>query len=338
MTRLLVGAEQHYDWGDSHSIRTALGAAPADGPVAELWWGTHPMAPSHVDDANGPLLSDVVGDMTMLVKLLACEKPLSLQTHPSPAQARRGYDREEAAGIARDAATRMYRDSSDKPEILVAMSPFEALCGFRAIDDSVSLLESMGWHEESEVLDQAGIDGYLLWAFDQIEAPDMSGSPDWLRHIATVHPGDNGLRVAPLLHHVVLQPGEAVSLPAGNLHAYLYGFGLEVMKSSDNVVRAGFTSKHVDVSELQRIVDTSPLEQPVVRPDSDGNYPCPTDAFGVQHLRTAAGSTLAPSADVRVVYGRLHGTHHSAEVVPAGEGMQFDDAATDVWVCTQTGS
>ena len=335
MPRLLVGAEQHYDWGDTSSIRTALGAAPADRPVAELWWGTHPMAPSRVDDANGPLLSDVVGEMTMLVKLLACERPLSLQTHPSASQARRGFDREDAAGIARDAAHRMYRDPSDKPEILVAMSPFEALCGFRPVDESVSLLESIGWNEESEVLDQAGIDGYVLWAFDQPDAPGLSTAPDWLRRIATVHPGDRGLRVAPLLHHVVLQPGEAVSLPAGNLHAYLHGFGLEVMKSSDNVVRAGFTSKHVDVAELQRIMDTTPLDRPVVLPGPDGGYACPTDAFAVAHMHRAAGSMLPPSSDVRIVYGRLHGVHHSAVVVPAGESMTFDASASDVWVCTQ---
>ena len=335
MARVLVGAEQHYDWGDTRSIRTALGDTPGNEPVAEMWWGTHPVAPSRVDSASGPWLSDVVGEMHMLVKLLACERPLSLQTHPTRQQARSGFDREESAGIALDAPHRMYRDRSDKPEMLVAFSPFEALCGFRDIDRSVELLSSMGWREESEVLDGNGIDGYVLWAFDQSDTPDMSAAPDWLRRISTVHPGDRGLRVAPLLHHVVLQPGEAVALPAGNLHAYLHGFGLEVMRSSDNVVRAGFTTKHVDVAELQRIVDTAPIDDPVVRPDADGRYGSPSPSFGVRHLRSAAGTVLEPVDDVRVVYGRLSGAHHSAVVVPAGEAMEFDGSAADVWVCTQ---
>ena len=335
MGRVLVGAEQHYDWGDTHSIRTALGDSPGAGPVAEMWWGTHHMAPSRVDDPNGPLLSDVVGEMNMLVKLLACELPLSLQTHPTLQQARAGFDREESAGVPLDAAVRMYRDRSDKPEMLIAFSPFEALCGFRDIDRSVALLASIGWRDESEVLDQNGIDGYILWAFDQPVPPDMADAPDWLKRIATVHPGDRGLRVAPLLHHVVLQPGEAISLPAGNLHAYLHGFGLEVMKSSDNVVRAGFTTKHIDAVELQRIVDTAPIDNPVVRPDADGIYPSPSGAFSVRHVRSAAGDTLPAGDGVRIVYGRLGGPHHSAVVVPAGETLVFADDAADVWVCTQ---
>lgn len=334
MPVLVTGSVQKYAWGDTSFIPSLLGL-PVDGsPHAEWWLGTHPVAPSVVVGTGAPLES-VTGPMRMLVKVLSCAQPLSLQTHPTTAQARAGFAREESAGMAADDPRRNYRDDSAKPEMLIALTEFEALCGFDDIDSNVEQLKSYGWNEEAEVLDMNGTDGYVLWAFDQSDTPDMSAAPDWLRRISTVHPGDRGLRVAPLLHHVVLQPGEAVALPAGNLHAYLHGFGLEVMRSSDNVVRAGFTTKHVDVAELQRIVDTAPIDDPVVRPDADGRYGSPSPSFGVRHLRSAAGTVLEPVDDVRVVYGRLSGAHHSAVVVPAGEAMEFDGSAADVWVCTQ---
>lgn len=330
MVRSLFGVEKDYDWGSRDILREMTGGAP--GRVAEIWFGTHPQGEARLDAPDGDPMSSVTGEMHMLVKLLSCEVPLSLQTHPDTAQARRGFAREEAAGIARDAATRMYRDESDKPEILIALDDFEALCGFADPDASIALLHEIGWHEEAEVLDQNGIDGYLLWAFDQPSPPTTPDSPDWLARVATLHPTDRGLRVAPLLNHVVLSPGEAVSLPAGNLHAYLRGTGLEVMTSSDNVVRAGFTSKHIDVPELLRIVDTTVLDDPVVRPVTDGDvvrYASPTPRWDV----------------ARVASGRVDGDdqwrivamtdERPCRVVLLEPGESFDSGGSAAWVCTQ---
>lgn len=330
MAREVHGVEKDYDWGSENVLREMFGRPP--GRVAEMWFGTHPQGEARLDSPDGPALSSVAGPMHMLVKLLSCDRPLSLQTHPDLSQAKRGFAREESAGIARDAVTRMYRDDSDKPEILVALDEFEALCGFADPDTTVSLLHEIGWHDEAEVLDQNGIDGYLLWAFDQPTPPPPATEPEWLTRITALYPDDRGLRVAPLLNHVLLAPGEAVSLPAGNLHAYLRGTGLEVMTSSDNVVRAGFTSKHVDAAELLRIVDTSVLRRPVVTPTSDGDwsrYPSPTSSWDV--ARCASGVVpvddttrivvLADSIPCRVFY------------VPAGDA--FDSGGTPAWVCTQ---
>ena len=330
MVRSLFGVEKDYDWGSRDILREMTGGAP--GRVAEIWFGTHPQGEARLDAPDGDPMSSVTGEMHMLVKLLSCEVPLSLQTHPDTAQARRGFAREEAAGIARDAATRMYRDESDKPEILIALDDFEALCGFADTDASIALLHEIGWHEEAEVLDQNGIDGYLLWAFDQPSPPTPPDSPDWLARVATLHANDRGLRVAPLLNHVVLSPGEAVSLPAGNLHAYLRGTGLEVMTSSDNVVRAGFTSKHIDVPELLRIVDTTVLDDPLVRPVTDGDvvrYASPTPRWDV----------------ARVASGRVDGDdqwrivamtdERPCRVVLLEPGESFDSGGSAAWVCTQ---
>jgi len=305
--RRIVGVEKNYDWGDEITIRHSMGLPSTRGTkVAEMWFGTHPMGPSVLGSAldepvgsgqihaiaralgEAELLSSVTGPMTMLVKLLACAQPLSLQTHPTKEQAREGFAREEAFGIPRDAPHRMYRDESDKPEMIVALSRFEALCGFAPVDDSVEFLKSMGWTAEANTLSSEGIDAYLRWSFDQADIPSMSHSPEWLRRIAHLYPTDPALRIAPLLNHVVLEPGQALSLPAGNLHAYLHGFGLEVMNSSDNVIRAGFTNKHLDVNELLRIVDTSTLENPVVEMSTDGTFPSPSTDFSVSTLNIDA--------------------------------------------------
>jgi mannose-6-phosphate isomerase len=353
--RHIIGVEKNYDWGDETTIRHAQGLPSTRGTkIAELWFGTHPMGPARLGAAlgnetlgagqmravgsalglDGDSLASVTGDMTMLVKLLACAEPLSLQTHPTLEQAREGFAREEALGIPRDAPNRMYRDESDKPEMIVALSRFEALCGFAPVDESVGFLADIGWQTESDFLKDHGIAAYIEWSFAQTDAKPATTAPGWLASLARLHGSDPALRIAPLLNHVVLQEGEALLLPAGNLHAYLHGFGLEVMKSSDNVIRAGFTPKHIDVAELMRVVDTSPLPMPVTTAHPDGTYPSPSSAFSVGTI-----STVDDRIDChRVVWGLERNpdsrvTHPGAYLVPAGESGL--DWFADGWVCTQ---
>ena len=305
MLRRIVGVPQHYSWGDHTSIPSLLGFAPDGDSWAEMWFGTHHVAPAHLDTHDGPLLSEVVGNMDMLVKLLAAGQPLSLQTHPNKEQARLGFDREDTAGIDISAPHRMYRDTSDKPEILIALTAFEALCGFHTLEVICTVFADMQWTQELEVITTHGIAEYLKWCFTQNTPPQMALAPQWLRDIAQLYPNDPGLRVAPLLHHVVLAPGEAICLPAGNLHAYIKGCGLEVMNSSDNVVRAGFTSKHIDVEELLTIVDTSPLATPVISSDASGTYNSPSETFSVQHIIATGEVQFDAVAHHRVIFGPL---------------------------------
>jgi mannose-6-phosphate isomerase len=339
MLRHIVGAPQHYSWGDHTSIPSLLGFAPDGNSWAEMWFGTHHVAPAHLDANNGPLLSQVVGNMEMLVKLLAAGEPLSLQTHPNKEQARRGFDREDTAGIDISAPHRMYRDTSDKPEILIALTSFEALCGFRTIDAICTLFADMQWTTEQEVISTHGLAHYLKWCFAQETPPHISTSPQWLQDIAQLHPNDPGLRVAPLLHHVVLAPGEAICLPAGNLHAYIKGCGLEVMNSSDNVVRAGFTPKHINIEELLAIVDTSPLDAPVITPDASGMYQSPSDAFSVQRIVATSEVRFDAVAHHRVIFGPLSNSSTTPPqmfFLAAGDTGNLNASAGDtIFVCHQ---
>lgn len=329
MPRTIVGIEQDYDWGDARTLREMRGLPP--GRVAEVWYGTHPRGHARLDHADGPDLAEAAGEMTMLVKLLACDKPLSLQTHPTRERARAGFEREESAGVDRDAPERLYRDQSDKPEMLIALGEFEALCGFADAAGTMALLHSMGWDGEAAALAEHGTLRYMQWCFEQTTPPDLDRAPQWLSRIADLYPGDPGLRIAPLLNHVVLRAGEALCLPAGNLHAYLRGAGLEVMSSSDNVVRAGFTTKHIDTDELLAIVDVSPLVSPVAEPVRDGawlRYPSPTPGFTVAH----ATSTVIPADGHHRIVAFLD--ERPVRVVHLGPDESLA-AGRGAWVCTQ---
>ena len=342
MFRRVIGAPQHYDWGDPTFIPELFQLPSNSQPWAEMWFGTHPAAPSRLDTADGQLLSAEIGEMTMLVKVLACTSPLSLQTHPTRQQAERGFARENATGIPLTDPKRVYKDPSDKPELLIALTEFEALCGFDTIEVSIDRLQQIGWREEADVLDQNGIDGYLLWAFDQRTTPSMNAVPGWMSRLSDAYPTDRALRVAPLLHHIVLQPGQAISLPAGNLHAYLHGAGIEVMASSDNVVRAGFTSKHVDVAELLRIVDTSPLEHPIAITtvnDHWTEYSSPSKTFSVASTSWENLSTVEASNAHRFILGPV-GNDATPDMawLPAGESHDFATVPSThnvAWMFTQ---
>lgn len=298
--RLVRGVVQHYAWGHPTAIPRLLGIESDGRPWAELWFGTHLGGASKVvefgDRANGesfnaprssgddsggqstPLLS-VSGELPFLLKVLAAAEPLSLQSHPSEEQARLGYARENRLGIPVSNSRRIYRDPFAKPEVVCALGRFEALCGFRDPVESVELLHSIGGAAShiATLLADHDLDHVLRYLFsgtpeirqilrDTIEACANHESPSarWATKLALAYPDDPAVVVSLLLNHVVLQPGEALYLDPGNLHAYLSGMGVEVMGSSDNVVRCGLTNKHVDVNELLATVVPKPLPNPVV--------------------------------------------------------------------------
>jgi mannose-6-phosphate isomerase len=339
----LVGVVRHYDWGDEDYLPALFGVPPDGRPWAEWWLGTHPGGPAHLTD--GRSLAEVVGEMDILAKVLAARAPLSLQTHPTREQARAGWRRENAAGIALDDPRRIYRDEHDKPELLVALTDFEALCGFRDPAAAISDMERLGWGREARVLGDEGIAGYLAWALGRSDPPtlDRTTLTEHLVTLARHHPGDPGLRVAPLLNHVRLAPGEALALPAGNLHAYLGGAGVEVMTASDNVVRAAFTTKHVDVGELLAVVDVSVLVDPVVRPIADGDvtgYVGPAGAFSLERIDLDGEHRVSADARPRIMLVTSGAVSHRgtertkgrACLVEAGEEVRLSGRAT-VWIC-----
>ena len=281
--RPVRGEIQRYAWGDPLFIPHLLGVEPDGGPWAELWLGTHPSAPSHLDD--GTPLIDLTGELPYLLKVLAAAEPLSLQTHPDADRARAGFDRGD------------YPDPNPKPELLCALTRFEALCGIRPADATVDLLTELGADELAGVVaaDGAGaaLAGLYRGRIDPRPAVEACRTTSverrevtWVRRLADRYPGEPSVAVTLLLNLVVLEPGQCLRLDAGNLHGYLHGAGIELMGNSDNVIRGGLTVKHVDVDDLLAVVDPTPLADPIL-PDGDV-FALP--AAGVALRRLAPGS------------------------------------------------
>ncbi len=294
MTQLVHGQIQHYDWGGLTSIAHLLGHEPDGRPQAELWFGTHPGGPSTL--ADGRTLESAVGPLPYLLKVLSAAKPLSLQVHPSGAQAQSGFEREDTAGIPLNSPQRTYRDPFHKPELLCALTSFEAVCGFAPLDATAALLGELGTAASNLLanLDRGGIEAIIRLLLQErpalgplLDAAAHHADPRcaWLSRLSQQYPGDPSAAMVLLLNYVLLEPGDAIFLGPGNLHAYLGGTGIEVMANSDNVVRAGLTSKHVDADEVLEVLDTTPLIDPLVRPVPTGDggraFPVPVTDFRV---------------------------------------------------------
>ena len=302
----LTNRIQPYAWGSTDAIAELLGVEPDGTPQAELWIGAHPSAPSDAEGtplderiaaAPAQLLGeDRAGDrLGFLLKVLSAAAPLSLQAHPDRPTAARRYAQEEEAGVPLDAPHRLYRDTEHKPELLYALVPFGAMAGFRSPAQARDLLAGL----ELPALPPASAD-LLAGLLDDLAGPEApaalkaatarlltapaeaveplveavaaacAGLPDpsaqCLVDLAGHYPGDPGVLVSTLLNQVRLAPGEALYLPAGNVHAYLWGTGVELMASSDNVLRGGLTPKHVDVGELLDVLDFRVLPAPLLAP------------------------------------------------------------------------
>ncbi len=298
--RRLDNQTQAYAWGSVTAIPELLGLAPTGAPQAELWIGAHPLAPSRLDGRSLDVLIAERPDallgatsverfgprLPFLLKVLAAAQPLSLQAHPSRAQAQAGFARENAAGVPLTAPHRTYKDDNHKPELICALTPFRALCGFRALDATRALLSRLRVERLTPLL--ATLDTGLAGFFRQVMTLSPAEAAALVTDVAhacatrpvrgfeaectnavglaRAYPGDVGVIGALLLNLVELAPGEALALGAGNLHAYLEGTGIELMANSDNVLRGGLTPKHVDVAELVRVLDFSSGPAPIVRP------------------------------------------------------------------------
>lgn len=312
--------------------------------------------------------------LPFLLKILVIGSPLSLQAHPSAEQAQAGYEREEAAGIAGDAPNRTYRDPSPKPEALVALRDTWVLCGFREpaqAADLVAGLQVPALEPLHETLAGGDLDAFrtgLAWllrlpgddrhavatavsaAVEAIDPTDRQDPRSWVRRLAAQHPGDP-TSLAPLLLMVAnLGPGEALHLPAGNLHTYLSGAGVEVMAASDNVLRGGLTPKHIDVDELLAVLRFDPGIPP--GPDrtelDDGvvTYDTGEGSFGLAVVqpdeRQVVVSPRGPSlllatdgaVDVAGPDGNLSIDHGDAAFVAPGEGPLAVSGRGCLWWAT----
>lgn len=317
---------REYAWGSATAIAELLGWPASGTPQAELWLGAHPSAPSELEDGGAwqPLHlwtaehreellgSDVAArwpHLPFLLKVLAAAKPLSIQAHPDADQARRGYAAEEASGVPRDARWRNYPDDRHKPELIYALTPFTVLRGFREPADIRRRFEAVGLGDAQCLRSLDGgaetrLRAFLLglleasaeeaesWVRTALSEIDRRGARDeseaWLPRLADEYGLDRGV-LGPLFLHVFrLEPGEALYTGAGVLHAYLEGLGIEVMASSDNVLRGGLTVKHIDPEELARVVRYVPQAprrtEGVMRP-GELRFDTPADEFRLSVLR-----------------------------------------------------
>lgn len=296
----IEGVVRAYEWGSLTAIPELLGVPPSGEPQAELWFGAHPDDPAHApdqgttldrliaEDPEAMLGADVVGRfgprLPFLLKILAARTALSLQVHPNLEQAEAGFAAEEAAGVDRSSPQRVYHDPNHKPEMVCALTEFDALCGFRPVAQTLRLLDSLDIPELAAYRTLlAGSDG-LRAAFTALLAAADASLVDavvaacrarldtagvWTTALNAVllaaddFPGDVGCVLALLLNAVRLAPGDVLYLDAGNVHAYLRGVGVEVMASSDNVLRCGLTGKHRDVPEVLRVTSFQELAEPI---------------------------------------------------------------------------
>jgi mannose-6-phosphate isomerase len=334
----LAGVPRDYAWGSHSAIQHLLGMRPG-APLAELWFGDHPDDPARVPtldttldalvavDPEGLLGSSVVAtygpQLPFLLKILAAERALSIQVHPTREQARAAF----AAGNPN------YTDANHKPELILALTEFEALCGFRAPAESAALFDAVGLPTVADVLRgpdglRAGFLGLLEHGEPDVLADLIAGRathlPDGPARAVTLaahdFPGDVGVSLSLLLNYVRLQPGEAIYLAAGNVHCYLRGMGVEIMASSDNVLRCGLTPKRIDVAELLKITDFSPLAEPRWQP-TDGAFDVPVPDFRLALSLDGAGDgpriVLCVAGAITVDDVAVPQGH--AAFVPAGE-------------------
>jgi mannose-6-phosphate isomerase len=344
-----------YDWGSPGDIPGFLGIAADGGPVAEMWMGAHPDAPSRVvrDGKTQSLAAviaarpeaelglEVVGRfgprLPFLLKVISAARPLSLQVHPDKQHAERAYAaQQQALRVPRD-----YTDDNHKPEVICALRDgFAALCGFRPAAESRQLLAELdvaGLEELSEQLDCADSAGGLRSVVTSILTSDANPAPlisaveracarlangggEWgpacaaYAAVAAAYPADPGVLVALLVNYVELSAGEAVFVGAGVPHCYLRGFGAELMACSDNVLRAGLTSKRVNVPELLSVVDFRPARPTVLRPSPNGagesrpqrrepgaGYVTPVDDFRLSRLDLRDQAIALPDGSPQIL-------------------------------------
>jgi mannose-6-phosphate isomerase len=318
-----------YAWGSHEAIAALQGRPASDQPEAELWIGAHPHAPSKLA-SDGRSLAQLIADaprdvlgvrvadqfdgrLPFMLKVIAAAQPLSLQVHPDDDQARTGFARESATGVDASNPRRCYRDPYAKPEMVLTLSDFQALLGFRPPSDALEVLTALAVPAleplVGELRDGSSTgDAFLRLAewpdddrADLVAAVRAAASSDhemsWLVELADRYPHDTGVVGALLLNRLTLAPGQAFYVAPGVVHAYLRGTVIEVLGASDNVVRAGLTPKHVAVNELRPLLRRDSarpaLTAPVAVSDDEQSWPSPRPEFQLSRLRVDGERVIA---------------------------------------------
>ncbi|HKK78018.1 MAG TPA: mannose-6-phosphate isomerase, class I [Phaeodactylibacter sp.] len=379
----LKGALQDYAWGGYHYIPNLLGLpAKAGQPVAELWMGTHHRGKATVVTAEGEQPLDrwltahpeALGEKTrqqfgdqlpFLFKVLDVREMLSIQTHPTKAQAEAGYERENAAGVPLDAPHRNFKDRNHKPEIMVALTEFWLLHGFRPLAEIAQLLKEVTAFNplQSDFADgnltmlyqrimqmpQDRVDALLAPLHKELKAkpPQPKTKPGyWALRAMNKQQGshyDRGVFSIYLFNLVHLQPGQGIYQAAGIPHAYLEGVNVELMANSDNVFRGGLTPKHVDVEQLLQHIVLESVHPSRIEGDKIGDYEIayPTSApdFQLNKIELPATATYAHQPSSMEILLLIEGEAKVGEkrfgrghiwIAPAGQSYRLDAATPSV--------
>ena len=329
----LIGSVQHYSWGGTKFLPQLLTIEnPNHAPFAEYWLGVHAGGPASVEvNQQAVLLSDIIasdpvaalsapvyeqfGGLPYLFKVLDVKDMLSIQVHPTKEYAKVAFEKEEAAGVALDAPNRNYKDQNHKPEIMLAMSEFWMLHGFKS---EVKILETLENSAEFQVLaplyKSEGLAGLytFLMEMEQAQVDSLLGpvikralrnkqdgkidktSPEWwvaklYENSNGIYPIDKGVFSLYLFNIVCIMPGQGIFQDAGVPHAYLEGQNVELMANSDNVLRGGLTPKHIDVPELIKNIKFEYIEPVIIEGTKpcmgESVYPAPTQDFGIASIR-----------------------------------------------------
>jgi mannose-6-phosphate isomerase class I len=374
----LRGPIKTYDWGSRTVLAGLAGRdAPAAEPEAELWLGAHPQGVAEVETAGAWVsLRDAIErspvellgaesverfgrELPFLLKVLAIERPLSLQVHPDREQAAAGFARERAAGRAPDDGS--YRDPRHKPELIVALEPLWVLRGLlepAEIRRRFAAVGVAGFDRELDELGRRGVAGLreflgallglsgerrnvvLGQARHAVRRPGRTegSAPDqararpieprdnplhWLGRLLELYPEDPAALAPLFLHLVRLAPGQGLFQPPRVLHTYLAGAGVEVMASSDNVVRAGLTPKPVDVGEVMAIADVTPSAPAAIEPAAESRsgvarYASPAEEFELRRLEAGPARELALDGPPTLLLGIC--TRGAGRLVAADRG------------------
>ncbi|MCL2093236.1 MAG: mannose-6-phosphate isomerase, class I [Treponema sp.] len=348
---------KNYEWGSPEWIPSLMGEKNLSRiPWAEMWMGVNPAGPSRLSTTGaeeGPLLSDLIKEngetylgretsetyetLPFLFKVIAAAKPLSLQVHPNLEKARLGFDRENQEGIALDAPERSYKDPNHKPEIICALEPFAALCGFRDTDEIKVLLTKLIYKSDGPVKNSivqilASLEGNDphrallegLFAMDEnakralapfiknqlplLEREYPEHKNEWVlsSYFAGLHPGEAAVLAPLFLNIIELAPGEALFIAPGMLHAFIHGMGMELMADSDSVIRGGLSPKYINTGELLAILDFSADKPEVLKLPSPAprcySYPSPATEFKLSVIHNKGEELPYPEKGAAILF------------------------------------
>lgn len=378
----LINPIKHYDWGSLNAVSELFNYPnETQQPIAEVWFGANSQATSKVITVQGEVElatliqqdpNTILGQkaalqfdekLPFLFKILSAQSPLSIQVHPDLSNAKAGFLRENELNIDLSDSVRNYKDPNHKPELIYALTPFYALNGFRELAEIVTLFELLDCDELFEIIEnfketqtECGLKKFFsaILELNEIQkdsaitklhqkSKQFDELTQWaIDKIAESYPNDIGLLMPLILNVICLKQNEAIYLKAQTPHAYLFGTALEIMANSDNVLRAGLTSKNIDVKELLDNTDFKPLLKDDILMQSEQSenqffYPVPVPDFKfsiIESLQNKTTITVESAEILLCINGEvaIQELDKPSIILKKGDSV-FISANTEIYCC-----